>query len=244
MGDEDHRLADLAVQPDDLVLHVPADQRVERRERLVEEEHLRVHRQRPGQADALLHAAGELVGVGVLVAGEPDQLDRPPGPASCARPLPIAADLQPVGDVVQDPAVRQQPEVLEDHGELGGGAARAARLSLGLADVLAVEAATSPAVGSISRVRQRTSVDLPEPDRPMTTKTSPGAHVEGDVADGGDAAGPLLQLGRESSASGLPTTWSAAGRRPSTGRARRGRPDPRPARRRSAVPVWSVTSWS
>src|SRR5215213_5412156 len=33
----------------------------------------------------------------------------------------------------------------------------------------------SPAVGSISRVRHRTSVDLPEPDSPMTTKTSPGA---------------------------------------------------------------------
>ena len=32
-----------------------------------------------------------------------------------------------------------------------------------------------PAVGSISRVRQRMSVDLPEPERPMTTNTSPGA---------------------------------------------------------------------
>jgi hypothetical protein len=33
----------------------------------------------------------------------------------------------------------------------------------------------SPAVGSMSRVRQRTSVDLPDPDRPITTNTSPGA---------------------------------------------------------------------
>ena len=31
-----------------------------------------------------------------------------------------------------------------------------------------------PAVGSISRIRVRTRVDLPEPDRPMTTNTSPG----------------------------------------------------------------------
>ncbi len=30
-----------------------------------------------------------------------------------------------------------------------------------------------PAVGSISRVRQRTRVDLPDPERPITTKTSP-----------------------------------------------------------------------
>ena len=34
---------------------------------------------------------------------------------------------------------------------------------------------TMPEVGSISRVSSRTSVDLPEPERPITTKTSPGA---------------------------------------------------------------------
>ena len=34
---------------------------------------------------------------------------------------------------------------------------------------------TVPAVGSISRVSSRTSVDLPEPERPITTNTSPGA---------------------------------------------------------------------
>ena len=75
VGDEHHRLADLAVQPDDLVLHVAADQRVQRGERLVEEQHVRVARERAGQTDALLHAAGELVRIGLLVAGEPDQLD-------------------------------------------------------------------------------------------------------------------------------------------------------------------------
>jgi hypothetical protein len=31
-----------------------------------------------------------------------------------------------------------------------------------------------PAVGSIRRMRVRTSVDLPEPESPITTKTSPG----------------------------------------------------------------------
>src|SRR4051812_37973864 len=33
---------------------------------------------------------------------------------------------------------------------------------------------TRPAVGSIRRISVRTSVDLPDPERPMTTKTSPG----------------------------------------------------------------------
>ena len=34
---------------------------------------------------------------------------------------------------------------------------------------------TVPPVGSMSRVSSRTSVDLPDPERPMTTNTSPGA---------------------------------------------------------------------
>ncbi|GAB3843790.1 hypothetical protein GCM10027610_057110 [Dactylosporangium cerinum] len=93
------------MQPDDLVLHVTADQRVERGERLVEEEDLRIDGEGAGQADALLHAAGELVGVQLLAARQPDQVDH----LLCAGPplrLLLAAYLQPVRDVVQDPAVR------------------------------------------------------------------------------------------------------------------------------------------
>ena len=41
------------------VLQVRAGQRVERAERLVEQQHLRLHRERAGKADALLHAAGD-----------------------------------------------------------------------------------------------------------------------------------------------------------------------------------------
>ena len=59
----------------DLVLHVPADQRVERGERLVEQQDVRIVGERTGQPDPLLHAAGELIGVGLLVAGQADQLD-------------------------------------------------------------------------------------------------------------------------------------------------------------------------
>ena len=80
---------------------------------------------------------------------------------------------RPNDDVVDDPAVGQQPEVLEDHGELAAAqvAQRAWRRPRGCPRP---RRRSRPAVGSISRVRHRTSVDLPEPDRPMTTKTSPG----------------------------------------------------------------------
>ena len=67
--------------------------------------------------DALLHAAGELVGVGVLVAGQADQVDHLLGPVA-ALGLALAADLEPVGDVVDHLAVRQQAEVLEHHGDV------------------------------------------------------------------------------------------------------------------------------
>ncbi len=42
------------------VLQMGARQRVERAERLVEQQDLRLHGQRPGDADTLLHAAGDL----------------------------------------------------------------------------------------------------------------------------------------------------------------------------------------
>ena len=56
----------------------------------------------------------------------------------------------------------------------------------------------------------RTSVDLPEPDRPMTTNTSPG-DLEAHVADGRDASGLRRSSARGRSASGVPTILSALG---------------------------------
>ncbi len=92
--DEDHRLADLLLEPHDLVLHVAADERVERAERLVVEHHLRVDGERARDADALLHAARELVGelVGdVLEPDEREDLARPRVPvAPCSYPGPRA----------------------------------------------------------------------------------------------------------------------------------------------------------
>ena len=117
VGDEHHRLADLVVQPDDLVLHVAPDQGVECGERLVEEQHRRVTGQGPGQADALLHAAGELVGIAALEPGEPDEVDDL-ARLGAALLLAHATDLEAVGNVVDHLAVGQEAEVLEHHGDL------------------------------------------------------------------------------------------------------------------------------
>jgi hypothetical protein len=64
----DERDADLLLQVDELDLHVLAQLRVERGERLVEQQHRRVRDQRPRDGDALLLAAGELVRIALAEA--------------------------------------------------------------------------------------------------------------------------------------------------------------------------------
>ena len=91
VGDEHDGLAELALQPQELVLELLADDRVDGGERLVHQHHRRVGGERPRDADALLLAAGELGRVAVgecRVEADPlEQLRRPgPGPASCRVP--------------------------------------------------------------------------------------------------------------------------------------------------------------
>ena len=113
--DEDHRLARLLLQADHLVLHVAPDERIERAERLVEEQHLRVERERASKADALLHAARELVRI-VLARSPRGRRDRPSARARASRfSLGLALDLEPERDVVEHAPVGEEAEVLEDH---------------------------------------------------------------------------------------------------------------------------------
>src|SRR5260221_6478669 len=75
VGDHEHRLVGRGADLQQLVLDHAARQRVERTERLVEEQHLRLDGESTGDADALLHAAPEPRGLLVLRAGEADQVD-------------------------------------------------------------------------------------------------------------------------------------------------------------------------
>ena len=54
---------------------------------------------------------------------------------------------------------------------------------------------TRPSVASISRVRQRTSVDFPLPESPITTNTSPGGDTEADIPKRNHEAHLILDLG-------------------------------------------------
>ncbi len=114
VGDEDDGLLQDRLQPQELVLHLAADQRIERRERLVEEPELGADRQRAGDADALLLAAGELAREARLAAAEANELDHLARPRLARRPR-RPLHLQREGDVPEHRQVRQQGEVLEHH---------------------------------------------------------------------------------------------------------------------------------
>ena len=64
----------------ELVLQLAADQRIERAERLVHQNDLRVGGERAGQSDALLHAARELV----ADSARPSRRGRPSSSAASA----------------------------------------------------------------------------------------------------------------------------------------------------------------
>src|SRR5690606_14125939 len=78
---------------------------------------LGVGRQGPGKADALLHAARERSGPRPLVTAKADGVDPAAGPPVAFLPV-DALDLEPVRHVVDDIAVREEGEVLEDHADL------------------------------------------------------------------------------------------------------------------------------
>ena len=90
VGDEQRRLAALAHQAQELRAQALGGHLVERRERLVAQDQHRIDGERPGDGDALAHAAGERVRVVVLVAGEAELGEplRARSPASGLRSAP------------------------------------------------------------------------------------------------------------------------------------------------------------
>ena len=72
-------------QLEDVVAQALAGQHVERRERLVHQQHVGLDDERARDADALAHAAGELARQRALEAGQADQLDGLLGARARAR---------------------------------------------------------------------------------------------------------------------------------------------------------------
>ena len=168
VGDEGRvtRSSSWSAQPAAQLLAHP---RVERAERLVEQQHARLQRQRARQRDALALAAGELRRVAAAEAVELDQVEQLARPASriCAfGGRSPAADAQAEGDVLEDGHVAEQGVVLEHEAD----AALAGRQRRSTSSP---SKRTAPASGTSSPAMMRSSVVLPEPDGPSSATSSP-----------------------------------------------------------------------
>ena len=196
--DEDVGQAEVALQRLEQVDDLRADRDVERRDRLVEDDQLRVERERARDADALPLAAGELVREAVRVLGRE---------ADGAQQL---VDAQPA--LAAAPAARgsrsgsptMSRTVMRGFSDAYGSwkticiSRRTSRICLRLRSVMSRPLKMIlPLVGSVSLISVRASVVLPQPDSPTSPSVSPGLDREVDAVDGVDLAdGPLEDAGR------------------------------------------------
>ena len=151
-------------------LHLAPDQRIESGEGFVQKPELRLYGKRTGDADALLLPARKLVGEGVFPALEPDQLDHRLGPRQALLRI-LALYFQRERHVLQHGQMRQQAEILEDHPHLV--AANVDEIGIGSLQQIATVEKNFTGRGLHQTERQRTMVDLPEPESPMMMKISP-----------------------------------------------------------------------
>ena len=171
--DEDVREPELVLQVLEQVDDAGLDRHVERRDRLVEHQQLRVERQRPRDADALALTAGELVREPVHVFGvEPDErhqlLD-----AIDLFALAQLVDLERLTDDRADrhPRIQRRVRILEHELHL---LTERADPDLSCVSTSVPRNCTEPDVGSISRRMQRPVVLLPQPDSPTMPSVRPG----------------------------------------------------------------------
>ena len=125
-----------------------------------------MHHQRARKADSLAHAAGELARVGGLEAVEADQVDRLQRARAHLR-LRHAERLEPELHVLEHREPGKEREALEHHGD-------ARRRACAPADR---GSSPRPPEGGSRPAIERSSVDLPEPERPSSPTISPGRSV-------------------------------------------------------------------
>ncbi len=196
MSDEDDGLMQDLLQPQELVLHLPADQRIQRAERFVEEPQLRLHRQAAGDADALLLAAGKLAGEIGFAAFQAHQFDHF---RRALQPLlgRQALHLQREGDVVDDVQMGHEAEILEHHAHLAAADLRQF-LARGAQQILAVE--HDLAGGRLHQARQAAHHrGFARARQAHDDEDLAGMDIERDVGGRGDmpaVAGGLQRRGR------------------------------------------------
>ena len=227
MGHDDDRRRGLLPQREQLDVEAFAGQRVERAERLVEQEHRRAQGERPGERDPLAHPARQPVRPGggePVEADEPEQLVRPRLAVGDRRP----GELERVGDIVERVPPRRRRGSWNTNPTAGSGPVTGRPST-----------STVPSSAASSPPAIRRSVLLPLPFGPMTATTSFGGDLEVEPVErderrlvGGDERPPDTRQADRRRAHGVPVGGAVnSRRRPAPARAARPRrPAGRPCR--------------
>ena len=166
VGDEHDGGTGLGGDAGELGLQVLAGHLVEGAERLVHEQQPRLLGERAGDRDALLHAAGELVGVAVDELGEADELGELGDARGARRPCRRRAARAAARCCRRRCATAAGPPA----GRRCRSPGRRAPCAAGLPKI-----SSSPVVAVSRSAMRRSSVDLPHPDGPMSETNSPAA---------------------------------------------------------------------
>jgi hypothetical protein len=188
-GDEQRRGAGLAQGIADLAPHLRPQPGVEGVEGLVEQDQGRRWRQRPGQGDPLLLAAGELVGEALGQARETDQLEQLLDPAAASP-----ASRQAEADVGGDVEVGEERSLLATKPTLRRSGATCVPPSQTTRPprwIVPASARSKPAT-------RRSSVVLPQPEGPSTAVRLPAGTSRSRPASTGAAPNALASPRTES----------------------------------------------
>src|SRR2546425_3726014 len=114
VGDEEDRLAGALPDAGQLLLHGLPRLRVQRAERLVHQQHVRVEREHAGERDALLHPARELAGQKMTELGQSGKRQISIHNRGTFRRW-SSSNFQAPADVALDGPPGKERELLEDH---------------------------------------------------------------------------------------------------------------------------------
>ena len=201
VGDEHGRHALLVVQPPQPGAQLGADGRVERAERLVEQQHLRLDRERAGQRHPLALAARELRAAAARAHFVSPTSVEQLVDARRISALRALADPQPEGDVLAHGHVRERRVVLEHEPD-------ATLLRPARAVTSSPSISTGPGVGRLEPGDDPQQRRLARAARAQQRRQRPLGDLERDVVERGEVAEALGDGRRYRSSSGFVPPWS------------------------------------
>src|SRR5581483_6715920 len=187
--DEDRGVAGAIVQRAEPAPQILAHLRIERAERLVEQQHARLDRERARERNALLLPAGELVRIALLQSRQLHELEQflhATLDLGCGGTMPFVAHAQAERDVLADRHVLEQRVMLEHEADAPSLHRQPRRVFFAELDLTGVDA-----LETCDRAQQR---GLARSRRAEQRDQLAGSDVEIDVAQGAERSEALAHV--------------------------------------------------